>query len=90
MTRWIKGRSGRNARVHKMIPLASTQTKPDKKDTNTLYLRDEYKFDFFTNGLSESDARKLGEVITSFCAERDAVAGGNVLGVLYRNGRRAK
>jgi hypothetical protein len=90
MTKWMKAKNGRGARYHKMIPLASTQTKPDKKDTNTLYLRDEFKFDFFTNGLSESDAKKLGEMIVSFCAERDAVAGGNTHGVLYRNGRRVK
>ena len=87
---WTRRATGQHARVHRMIPLASTQNKSDKDDGLTLYLRDEFKFDFFVNGLSKADAIELGNLIESFCAERDAVAGGNVHGTLYRNGRRVK
>lgn len=90
MTKWMKAKNGRGARTHKMIPLASTQTKSDKKDTNTLYLRDEFKFEFFTNGLTAEEAKQLGDVIIDFCAQHIAYAGGNTHGVLYRNGRRVK
>lgn len=90
MTKWIKGKSGRGARTHKTMPLPSTVTKSDKSDDITLYLRDEFKFEFFVNGLSREDANLLGGMIEGFCAERDAVAGGNVRGMLYRNGRRVK